>query len=124
MKVNPNYTQINAQAQLDDPGSVYHYYRELIALRKCYQVFIDGKYELLRPDDPNIFAYRRVGQQETLYVVCNFGAAEVKLPPELENVCRKRLIANYPQHETAVLRPFEAFMCLDDKRSPVGSVIG
>lgn len=117
LKVNPNHTEINAQDQLIDSNSIYHYYRELIVLRKRHKVFIEGRYELLCSENPDIFAYKRVGVQETLYVVCNFGAVEVTLPPELEKVCHERLIANYPQRESAALRPFEAFMCLDDKCS-------
>lgn len=117
LKVNPNHTEINAQAQLIDPNSIYHYYRELIALRKRHKVFVEGKYELLCSENPDIFAYKRVGEQETLYVVCNFGAVEVTLPPVLEKVCHERLIANYPQRESVALRPFEAFMCLGGKCS-------
>jgi oligo-1,6-glucosidase len=33
MPVNPNYTEINAQAPLADPDSVLHHYRRLIELR-------------------------------------------------------------------------------------------
>ena len=34
LKVNPNYTSINAADQLDDPDSVRSFYKKLIALRK------------------------------------------------------------------------------------------
>ena len=34
LKVNPNYTDINAAAQQDDPDSVRSFYKQLIALRK------------------------------------------------------------------------------------------
>ena len=112
IKVNPNHTKINAQNQLTDPDSVYYYYQKLIALRKRYDVFIEGAYELLCSESPNVFAYKRVGRKETLYVVCHFGAAEAELPRELAEVCREHLISNYPQSRGTALRPFEAFMCL------------
>ena len=34
IKVNPNYRQINAESQVDDPDSVFSYYRRLIRLRR------------------------------------------------------------------------------------------
>ena len=34
LKVNPNYTDINAAEQANRPDSMYHWYKELIALRK------------------------------------------------------------------------------------------
>ncbi len=122
LKVNPNHTQINAQSQLADSDSVYHYYRKLIALRKRHGVFAEGKYELLCPNDPNIFAYKRVGQHEILYVVCNFGALEAELPSELRGVGHNRLITNYPQRESMVLCPFEAFMCLSGECASVKKI--
>lgn len=115
IKVNPNYLEINARQQLNDPKSVFSYYRELIALRKRFDVFAEGTYELLCPDHPNIFAYKRVGQKETLYVVCNFGKLEATFPPELRRVCRNPLIGNYSESGHPILRPFEAFMCLDEE---------
>ena len=39
--VNPNYRQINAKAERENPNSVYHYYRRLIQLRKLYPVFVE-----------------------------------------------------------------------------------
>ena len=34
MPVNPNHTFINAESQINDPDSVFHFYKKLIALRK------------------------------------------------------------------------------------------
>lgn len=53
--VNPNYTQINAKEQENNPDSVFHCYRELIRLRKEYEVFCDGSYELLDKENENSF---------------------------------------------------------------------
>ena len=38
LPVNPNYTEINAQAALEDPDSIFYFYQKLIALRKQYAV--------------------------------------------------------------------------------------
>ncbi len=57
--VNPNYTEINAEEERKDPDSVYHFYQKLIRLRKTHPVFVDGKFDLLLPEDERIFAYIR-----------------------------------------------------------------
>lgn len=47
IKVDERYPQINVQAQLEDPNSIYHHYRKLIHLRKTVQVITDGNYQRL-----------------------------------------------------------------------------
>ena len=47
--VNPNYKEINAKKQVDDPESVFNYYRKLIALRKEKEIIVYGTYDLLLP---------------------------------------------------------------------------
>ena len=70
--VNPNYTQINAAQQVNDPDSVFCFYQQLLRLRKQHDVFLYGTYELMLPDSEAIWAYRRTlgGRQAQVY--CNF----------------------------------------------------
>ncbi len=70
--LNPNYRQINAEAALADPDSVFYHYQALIALRKRYPVFRDGDFTLLYPDDERLFAYTRETEEEALLIACNF----------------------------------------------------
>ena len=49
LKVNPNYKQINAAAQVNDEASVFNYYKKLIRLRKENDIIVYGHYELLLP---------------------------------------------------------------------------
>jgi len=77
IKVNPNYTQINAEQQQNDPKSVLNYYKRLIRLRKQHQVMVYGEYELIMPLDPQIYAYlRTLDSTEQLVVMANFRAKE------------------------------------------------
>ena len=109
MPVNPNYTVINAEAALADPDSVFYCYRKLIALRKTYPVFRDGRFTLLLPDSEQIFAYTRDTERERLLVVCNFTAEAVPFArPEAFREA-KLLISNYPE-PAELLRPYEAQM--------------
>ena len=57
--VNPNANHINAAAQVDDPDSVYSFYRQLIALRHTDPVVSHGNFTMLLPDDPHIYAFTR-----------------------------------------------------------------
>lgn len=74
LKVNPNYTHINAAAQIADEDSVYAFYRKLIALRKdpvYRETIVYGDLEPLWRERHNLMAYYRKGER-TLLVVGNF----------------------------------------------------
>lgn len=109
LKVNPNYVQINAESQVHDGQSVFNYYRRLIQLRKESRVLIEGSFELLLPDDEDIFAYIREWNGEKILVIANFHAKQVQ-PFGLESVRNEELlVSNYEDgHITTSLRPFEA----------------
>ena len=77
LAINPDYVEVNAAAQVGDPGSVYEHYRQLIALRHTDPVVTEGDFELLLPDHPAIWAFlRRTGHAELL-VAANFSSEEV-----------------------------------------------
>jgi oligo-1,6-glucosidase len=80
LAVNANHTHINAEAALADPHSVFHHYRQLIALRKQHPVLVSGRYELLLPDHLHLFAYLRDDGQTRVLVVCNFSGQFQRLP--------------------------------------------
>ena len=61
LAINPDHTQVNAAAQVGDPGSVFEHYRRLIALRHTDPVVTDGEFELLLPDHPSVWAFVRRG---------------------------------------------------------------
>ncbi len=115
LPVNPNYREINAQAALADPGSVFFYYQSLIALRKCYPVFQDGSFTLLEPESERLFTYTRSAETEELLVVCNFTGESVPYlrPEPFANA--ELLLSNY-EPTPCVLRPYEAQMLYRRKR--------
>jgi oligo-1,6-glucosidase len=77
LAVNPNYADINAAAEIDDPDSVYHYYRRLIDLRHTEPAVVDGDFTMLLPHDERLYAFtRRLGPTELL-VIGNFSADTV-----------------------------------------------
>ena len=111
LRENPNYTQINVQEQQGREDSVLSFYKKLIALRKQMDVIVYGHYELLLPEDPDLFVYTREWKGERLLVVCNFSGKEV--PFERPQAFRdaRRLIANYEEESPeGVVRPWEAYV--------------
>ncbi|MBU8565371.1 alpha-glucosidase [Virgibacillus pantothenticus] len=115
LKVNPNYININVEAALADPESIFYYYQQLIALRKQEPTIVHGKFELLLEDSEEIFAYTRNYQDDTLLVVCNFTAQNQTC--ELLNLSagKEILITNEAtdtMHTLSqfTLNPYEAFV--------------
>lgn len=111
--VNPNYKKINVADQLKREDSVFHYYQKLIRLRKENEIIVYGNYELLLPEDENIFAYVRTLDNQKLLVVCNFSKSEQKFDFQgYENA--EVLISNYNRDagEDGILKPYEAIVLL------------
>ena len=107
--VNPNYETINAEAQENDPDSVLHFYRRLIALRKELPIITEGDYTLLLRDHPQIFAYARSWQGQRLYVICSFSDKTLGAPEILPYCGGRLLLGNYaPDGDAQTLRPYEA----------------
>ena len=53
------YQAINVEAQQSDPSSLLHWTRNMIALRKIFQVFGRGTQEFLHPENRKVLAYIR-----------------------------------------------------------------
>jgi trehalose-6-phosphate hydrolase len=114
ISIADNYDTVNVNAALRDPNSIFYHYQKLIALRKKYDVIVNGGFELLVPDDPNVFAYVRTGMGEQLLVVSNFTdqSQSFFVPEELLRGQSELLISNYadsPVHvQNLQLRPYES----------------
>ncbi|WP_406465081.1 alpha-glucosidase [Streptomyces sp. NBC_00111] len=114
IQVNPDYTRVNAKAQLADPDSVFHYYRRLIALRHTEPVLTRGGFHMLHPDHEQLYAFTRhdAASGTELLVLANFSGADltVDLPDGWEH--SETLIANVPASTPLTaphtLQPWEA----------------
>lgn len=114
LKVNPNYTSINAAAQMDDPDSVLGFYKELIALRKnpAYkETIVYGSLKPAWEERHNLMAYYREGEK-TLLVIGNYQKEEqeVTLPSAYKNI----LLNNYhdiaQENETIKLHGYQVLI--------------
>lgn len=113
-----NYSEINAEAALANQNSVFWHYRDLIALRKAHPIFTQGDYQELLTGHPQIWAYARRANGQTLLVVSNFYGEPVEfaLPAELQSAQGRLLLGNYPdspaQPQSGMLRPYESLIWL------------
>lgn len=111
LQVNKNYKTINAAAQVNDPDSVFAYYKKLIALRHTNEVMVNGVYDVLIPDHPQIYAYTRTLGDKQLLVLCNDSDTNASIPAEIQEKIADAqgiLIQNYKDVKAGVLRPYEA----------------
>ena len=108
MRVNPNYTAINAEAALADPASVFYTYRKLIALRKTNPVFAAGDFTLLCPGDTQVFAYLRRGGGQTMLVAANLSGQDAAFAPPADFAAVPPALATQGAPEPGTLRPWEA----------------
>ena len=111
--VNPNHVEINADAELADPDSVFHHYRRLIELRHSDPVVADGDFHMLLPEHPAIYAFTRSLDTQTVLVVANFSSDDQRvegLPGEEDWGTAELVLGNYPGPGVGLppLRPWEA----------------
>ncbi|MFM8691960.1 MAG: alpha-glucosidase [Limnohabitans sp.] len=104
LAVHDNHAEVNAEQALDDPASVFHHYRRLIALRKTLPVLVHGRFELLLPRHPHLLAYLRDDGHTRLLVLCNFSGQFQPLEglalPDRSGA--QALIGNLPSEEWAL----------------------
>ena len=114
IRVPDNDKSINAAEEQEDTDSVFHYYRKLIHLRHTLPVMVDGVYDLILPDHPQIYGYTRTFGREKLLILLNYSKDQVKVPQEiLDQIqsCQGRvLIHNYQEEMEEVMRPYEAIV--------------
>ena len=114
LPVNPNYETVNVAAARENEDSVWHHYRDLIDLRHEEDALVYGEFDLLFPNDEQVFAYRRALDDRTLLVAMNFSSesARLSLPEGSEFDDADLLLGNYgaPSRRTDGfdLRPWES----------------
>ncbi len=113
MPVNPNATEINAQAELAHPDSVLRHYQRLIGLRHTEPTVAHGDFHLLLADHEQVYAFtRRHGNTELL--VGNFcgGSVTVAVPDAAGWLGADLLLANVAApavlQSRLMLQPWEA----------------
>jgi oligo-1,6-glucosidase len=111
LKVNDNFSTLNAAIQEKDPNSVLNYFRKMVKLRKDNHVLVYGKYTLIDAKNPNIYAYTREFEGKKLLVMLNFRSEKAKLDTKINLKKAKLLIGNYAKPSKGLeLQPYEAII--------------
>lgn len=108
-QVNPNYKEINVEQTLKAPDSVFYHYQKLIRLRKENDIMVYGTYQLLFPEDEDLYIYTRTLGVEQWLIVCNFHETTRTFRCKQ---CGQVLLSNYADtpvlEQITELRPYEA----------------
>lgn len=72
IQVNPNYKTINAKQNIENPDSIYHYYRQIIQVRRSTPALTVGDYQNIAPANKQIYAYTRSLGRSVYLIVINF----------------------------------------------------
>ncbi|MCU5365711.1 alpha,alpha-phosphotrehalase [Bacillus paranthracis] len=118
ISVAENFKEINVEKALEDKESVFYHYKELIELRKTYDVITEGEYAILDENDPKIWAYTRTTENEVLLVINNFYGEEItySVPAhvQLDGMKQEVLLSNYKDSSKDItnldLRPYESIV--------------
>ena len=101
---------VNAEAEVGVEGSMFEFYRSLVALRHASDVVATGEVRFLDAGEaaPKVIAYERVLGDEQLVVACSFDDAPCRIA-DLGVEKYEVLLGNYDDAPTpGVLRPYEA----------------
>ncbi|PYH84812.1 alpha-amylase, partial [Aspergillus uvarum CBS 121591] len=125
MSVNPDSERVNAEAQVKDPQSTYHYWSSVLGLRKKYlDIFVYGDYTLVDRESQEVFAYTRQYEDQKALVLANWTDQTLEWDPVANGVeAVKGVVLNtYESTELAEgrfqsggkwsLRPYEAVVVL------------
>ena len=96
MRINPNFTAINVEAQQGDPDSILSFYKQMIRLRRSpayHDTLVYGSFVPMYEDSRDLIVYRREGDTSIL-VAANWRgeARSVELPEGFSKI----LLNNYP----------------------------
>ncbi|OIJ12069.1 glucohydrolase [Anaerobacillus alkalilacustris] len=113
LKINPNYTKINVEQAIKDSYSIYHYYKNLIKLRKQEEALIYGSYDLILEEHEQVYAYTRTLENEQFLIITNLFGEEtsITLPTDLNKKSKELYISNYKVQvvsDKMLLKPYEA----------------
>ena len=109
MRVNPNYTWLNAAQQEEDPDSILNFYRKAIKLRKSLHCVRHGEYQEYFHNSDKFYMYSMTHENQKILVVCSFHEKQIKVPtPRDFDLSKAKLVlCNYEAPMQGVMRPYE-----------------
>lgn len=112
LPVNPNYSEINALDEEEDPNSILNYYKKLIALRRADPVLLKGTLEKCRTSN-KIMCYYRIIEKDVRFILVNLTNKRIALPKWIRKIRGQVIISNYEGAGLTFkkfLRPYESLV--------------
>ena len=107
LSLNDNYRQINALVETLDSASVLNWYKKLAQIRKQSKALLQGSFVSLFEDHPQIFAYKRIADGDTIVVLVNL-TETVAVYDNAAVAGAKLMLSNYGSTQLGKMRPLEA----------------
>lgn len=109
-----NYKKINVENQINDPKSILNYYRELIKLRKKYEVISLGKTIPLCENHKDIYIFKRKYKNQELLVINNFYGKETDIELDFDISGYTKILSNTKEdlllENKITLKPYDSFI--------------
>ena len=80
-----DHASLNVVNLEQDPESILHFYRTLIALRKSHPVLVTGELLSIAAAN-NVLTYERYESGEKLRIILNFGDAPATIPSQVSEI--------------------------------------
>lgn len=115
LKINDNYTTLNAAAENSNDRSILQFFRQMVLLRKHKPSLIYGTYDLYDEKHPQIYTYTRTLDKEMLLIVLNFSKQKIhydlpfQLAADIEPLVNNTLTFNL-QGNMLMLEPYQALI--------------
>lgn len=112
IRENENYVDINVESQLNDPDSIYSFYKKAIGIRKEIPALSYGSFEPIETSN-SLMAFKRVFENEAYLVLINMTPHEAKIPDGLFAENSSIVLSNYADSslkDLTSLRPFESLL--------------
>ncbi|WP_240729728.1 alpha-glucosidase [Flavobacterium sp. ASW18X] len=109
--INPNYTTINVESAMADTDSIWHYYKNMLALRKEEKTLVYGQFTEYMQSSEQVYIYQRSMDKKAFLVLLNFSDESQILDAEVPmQLIKSKRIGNYNRdaNKVNVLRPWEA----------------
>ncbi|GMN08239.1 oligo-1,6-glucosidase [Croceitalea sp. MTPC5] len=115
IKVNPNYkTGINVEEQEKQSDSVLNYFRKMVKIRKSHLGLIYGGYQLVLPENEQVYAYTRSLDTERYLILLSFSEESTQVAIDDIEFSKADLLISNDECQTEktnhqfTLKPYQA----------------
>ncbi len=107
MSVNPNHNSINVEADEKNSDSILNYFKRMTTVRKSFPSLMEGNYQPITDNNPDLFLFFREKEEEKLLIALNFSSRAVNFPLSMASM--EKVIDNYKEENWQnQFRPWEA----------------